>query len=314
MSVRVMTAVFDRYPHGGGEMLLALSLADHAHDDGTHIYPSVDSLSKKTRQSVRTVQYQLKSMLEAGWLVLTNEGDGRRGQHREYRISLDWLKGAEFAPSKNMPETAPMGAIHDIKGCKQVHPLYNREESPVNHQSASRASRISAIWQLPQKFGQWAIEEYPEWTPEFVRGRGEKFRDHWCAIGGRAGLKTDWLATWRNFCRGEAEFIARTGRTQSSSPPSPPWWSSDPLIIAEGSKHRLTPLAGESMFAFKGRVQVAVANVGKTVVPPPVPSKNIKAPEPSEPAVSASPEAIAARSAVIKTAKAMIRKSVTRIA
>ena len=35
MSVKVMTAVFERYPVGGGEMLLALALADHASDDGT---------------------------------------------------------------------------------------------------------------------------------------------------------------------------------------------------------------------------------------------------------------------------------------
>ena len=34
MSVKVMTAVFERYPNGGGEMLLALALADHASDDG----------------------------------------------------------------------------------------------------------------------------------------------------------------------------------------------------------------------------------------------------------------------------------------
>ncbi|MET3135645.1 hypothetical protein AAKU55_005959, partial [Oxalobacteraceae bacterium GrIS 1.11] len=204
MSVRIMSAVFDRYPHGGGEMLLALSLADHSHDDGTHIYPSVDSLAQKTRQSVRSVQYQLKGMLEAKWLILTNEGDGRRGQRREYRISPEWVKGAEFASLKIMSQIAPMGAKHDIKGCKQVHPLYNQEESPVNHQSASRASRIAVTWQLPKNFGDWSLGKYPDWTPDFIRERGEKFRDHWCAIGGKTGLKTDWFATWRNFCLSEA--------------------------------------------------------------------------------------------------------------
>jgi len=46
-----MTAVFDRYPNGGGEMLLALALADHASDDGTRIFPKIASLAEKTRQS-----------------------------------------------------------------------------------------------------------------------------------------------------------------------------------------------------------------------------------------------------------------------
>ena len=33
MSVRIMSKVWELYPNGGGEMLLALALADHAHDD-----------------------------------------------------------------------------------------------------------------------------------------------------------------------------------------------------------------------------------------------------------------------------------------
>ncbi|MBH1529907.1 hypothetical protein I5T99_12670 [Stenotrophomonas maltophilia] len=45
MSARVTGMVFDRYPNGGGEMLLALALADHAHDDGTHIFPSIARLA-----------------------------------------------------------------------------------------------------------------------------------------------------------------------------------------------------------------------------------------------------------------------------
>lgn len=280
MSVRVMAAVFDRYPNGGGEMLLALSLADHAHDDGTHIYPSVDSLAQKTRQSVRAVQYQLKSMLACGWLVLTNEGDGRYGQHREYSISSAWLQGAEIAPTpskrrkkrppegaeiapanppENMSQIAPMGAKHDQGGCNPLHPSYNRKEPSVNRQSAlkrvSRASRLADTWVLPQKFGQWALDIYPDWTPEFIRERGAKFRDHWSAVPGKAGLKTDWFATWRNFCLAEAEFIARTTRAPVAGAA---WWTSDPLIIAEGEKRGVKPYPGESMFAFKGRVQAAI--------------------------------------------------------
>ena len=56
MSIKIMSMIFDRYTNGGGEMLLALAIADHAHDDGTNIFPSVKSLANKTRQSERTVQ------------------------------------------------------------------------------------------------------------------------------------------------------------------------------------------------------------------------------------------------------------------
>lgn len=110
--------VFDRYPKGGGEMLLALALADHAHDDGTHIFPSIARLAEKTRQSERSVQYQLRRMEQSGWLVLVNAGIGGRrsgfgegGRTRQYRINPEWMKGAEIAPFAK-------GAKQASEGCK----------------------------------------------------------------------------------------------------------------------------------------------------------------------------------------------------
>lgn len=118
MSARVTGMVFDRYPNGGGEMLLALALADHAHDDGTHIFPSIARLAAKTRQSERSVQYQLRRMEASGWLLLVNAGIGGRqggygegGRTRQYRINPDWMKGAEIAPFAK-------GAKKDVEGCK----------------------------------------------------------------------------------------------------------------------------------------------------------------------------------------------------
>ncbi|PIG09482.1 hypothetical protein CLU84_2393 [Comamonas sp. 26] len=78
MSIKVMTAVFERYPNGGGEMLLALALADHASDDGARVFPSIKALAEKTRQSERSVQYQLRRMQETSWLILVNAGNGGR--------------------------------------------------------------------------------------------------------------------------------------------------------------------------------------------------------------------------------------------
>jgi len=110
--------VFDRYPNGGGEMLLALALADHAHDDGTHIFPSIARLAEKTRQSERSVQYQLRRMEQSGWLVLVNAGIGGRrsgfgegGRTRQYRINPEWMKGADIAPFAK-------GAKQALEGCK----------------------------------------------------------------------------------------------------------------------------------------------------------------------------------------------------
>ena len=112
MSVKIMSMIFDRYHGGGGEMLLALALADHAHDDGTNIFPSVKHLSEKTRQSERTIQYQLRKMEQSGWLILVADEKGGRNKTREYRINDCWIKGANIAPVLK-------GANHDIKGAIQ---------------------------------------------------------------------------------------------------------------------------------------------------------------------------------------------------
>ena len=142
MSVKIMSKVFDRYPNGGGEMLLALALADHASDDGARVYPSVAALAAKTRQSERTIQYQLRRMEEAGWLILVNAGHGGRSLSREYRISLAWINGADFADLQNGAEIAPFqngangekGAIHDTKGCNPRHKRVQPVAPANNHQ------------------------------------------------------------------------------------------------------------------------------------------------------------------------------------
>lgn len=162
MSVEVMTAVFKRYPNGGGEMLLALALADHAHDDGTKVFPFVKSLADKTRQSVRSVQYQLRKMEECGWLILVNAGNGGRGQPNEYRINPDWIKGAEIAPIKRVQSETEKGAnddtkgaSDDTKGCNGLHPHITINEpsvtinkpSSVKTSSEKTGNRFQEFWE-----------------------------------------------------------------------------------------------------------------------------------------------------------------------
>lgn len=123
MSVEVLTQVFNRYPAGGGEFALALALADFAWPDGTHIFPGVDTLARKSRQSVRSVQTHLRVMVLRGWLMQVKAAVGR-GNNSEYRINPAWLKGAELAPfvperkgakdgTEKVQNDALKGAEHD---------------------------------------------------------------------------------------------------------------------------------------------------------------------------------------------------------
>ncbi len=162
-----MSLVFERYQCGGGEFVTALALADHAHDDGTRIYPGVAALASKTRQSERTVQYHLRAMEACGWLQLVRDANREQRRTREYRINPDWIagknartsvaetpdRGANIAPlvEPNSPqpsvdkdcrganiaplETSEMCAILHPRGAKLLHP---------NHQLTIKSGRSVA--------------------------------------------------------------------------------------------------------------------------------------------------------------------------
>jgi|GEM_PF-1024826 hypothetical protein len=136
MSIKVMTACWERYPNGGGELLLALALADHADDDGENIYPGVESLSRKTRQSKRTIQYQLRKMEDIGWLQLVAHEGGGRGRARQYRVNPDWLKGADIAPIGKNPKGANAAPFNGDKGANTA-PFNDGKRAQELHPSGS---------------------------------------------------------------------------------------------------------------------------------------------------------------------------------
>ncbi|CAA2107128.1 helix-turn-helix domain-containing protein [Variovorax paradoxus] len=118
MSIKVMSMVFDRYPSGGMERLLALAMADHASDDGRRIWPSVDELARKTMQSRSSVQRQIRRMVATGWLIQVKTATGRPGVTNEYRICPEWIEGGEV-PS---PETGVnLTPLVDEPPAKVIH-------------------------------------------------------------------------------------------------------------------------------------------------------------------------------------------------
>lgn len=68
------------------EKLVLLAMADHARDDGTGCYPSVQTLAQKTSQSRRGVQGIMRRLEQAGLIIPSSLSRGRRST--EYRITL----------------------------------------------------------------------------------------------------------------------------------------------------------------------------------------------------------------------------------
>lgn len=194
MSIKVMTAVFDRYPNGGSEMLLALALADHANDDGTRIYPGIKHLAEKTRQTERNVQKLLRKMQDMGWLIAVGYTNGGRSLHTEYRISSEWIKGENFSPFQNGERKGQKGELCDIKGEREGietvntgSPANNHQEPLENHQGTVN---LTAGGETPTEKGEAPKGDEPKFMvindahgnehriPSELRYPGEQAKTH----------------------------------------------------------------------------------------------------------------------------------------
>lgn len=235
MSVRVLSMVWDNYPGGGSELLALLALADWSDDEG-HCFPSIQKIAEKVRLKERQAQRVVHSLIAGGFVQVTgNELGGPPGASRRYRLNLSRLTGVTHdTPTGVSDDTrqSRTGVMEDGDGCHPrretgvTHDTLTVSEPSVNHQevggmppvarkvaatgtgrksSAATGVRLPAEWALPKAWGEWAMQEVPEWTPDHVRKVGERFGDYWRAKSGKDATKADWLATWRNWVRREAE-------------------------------------------------------------------------------------------------------------
>src|ERR1051325_1690249 len=79
MSIRVMTWVLDEAPTSDVyEVLVLLTLADHANDDGTGCWPSMRKIALRARCSERKARYVLRDLERKGMIC---GGDQRLTQH-----------------------------------------------------------------------------------------------------------------------------------------------------------------------------------------------------------------------------------------
>lgn len=71
------------------EKLVLIAMADHAHTDGGGCYPSVETLTKKTSLSRRSIQRALRNAEKAGLLTPVSKSRGGRHVTTEYRLNWE---------------------------------------------------------------------------------------------------------------------------------------------------------------------------------------------------------------------------------
>lgn len=108
----------------------------------------------------------------------------------------------------------------------------DRKKEKKDHRHSKRGSRLPADWTLPSDLREWAeINFSPDRAA--ITFEAERFKDFWTAACGSKGLKLDWAATWRNWCRNANGPPATLSRRPTASRAPPPWQADQQRRLSE---------------------------------------------------------------------------------
>jgi DNA-binding transcriptional regulator YhcF (GntR family) len=91
MSIEVMSWVWKKSTATGTDKFVLLAIADNAWDDGSNAWPSVNTISRKTGLSVRTVQRCIQNLHDLGELQTMD----RPGHSNLYRVIMSEKESAK---------------------------------------------------------------------------------------------------------------------------------------------------------------------------------------------------------------------------
>jgi hypothetical protein len=135
MSIRVLSWVFESstVTHRG-DLLVLLVLADHAHDDGTHAFPSVEKIARKSRLSRRGAQLALRRLERLGAI----EPTGSAGPHRprSYRVVMG---------EPTSLRTGCTREVSDIEGRSERHVGARRSSPKPSVEPSVEPSSLSSL-------------------------------------------------------------------------------------------------------------------------------------------------------------------------
>ena len=119
MSIKVIALLLDRKFGSTIKKMIAVKLADCADDQGSNVYPAIDTIARQAEVSRRSVNNALREFEAAGILVCEKRGgSGPKATHR-YRFDLDVL--AALPSTNDDGEKGANAAPLEEKGCNWRH-------------------------------------------------------------------------------------------------------------------------------------------------------------------------------------------------
>lgn len=133
----------------------------------------------------RSVSRWLAELEQAGFIKI-EPAVNQHGQRKVYLAHALPNVASQKWPAKN-------GAQNDTR------------KKTIQEKRETRAQRLETYEPNKVEWYRWARAEFG-WSLERCQTVFATFSDHWKAAAGSKGVKADWEATWRNWCRREGQF------------------------------------------------------------------------------------------------------------
>lgn len=214
MSIRIMSAVWEKGPAKQSERFVLLALADYANDQG-ECWPSLDGVAARVCMDVRSVRRILRRLEADGWLE-TQVGGGRSGCN-SYRINPDpvsefgkYKPGPSVPPDTESPrtldaETRTLDALNpDPESPEPSRTIIEPsiEEPPLDPpERKRRAVQLPEDWVPNDRNIEDAIQR--KFTEQEIDHEAEQFKNYHVAKGTRF---IDWDAGWRTWLGNARKF------------------------------------------------------------------------------------------------------------
>lgn len=202
-----------------GEWRTLLVICRHADDvTGGNCHPSTQTICKKSRLTEKVVRKAIQSLEANGW-IRTSQNPGAV---RFFEVDVAKINAClPLVSAKEYPRA-------EVQGDAKEHPRAEVTDNPVQKCTPTPCKSAPLREQLKEQEenskdtpkpkpakkepqgSRFTLEELPdEWFSECRRIQPkadphkvfEEFRDHWISQPGAKGRKSDWTATWRNWCR-----------------------------------------------------------------------------------------------------------------
>jgi hypothetical protein len=152
MSWVLQAAVFE-LQIASSEKFTLIAMANFASDDGSNCYPSVATLCRKTSQSRRTVQRNLRTLEESGLVKRTGKSGGSRKNTSRYRLLIP----SKPEPAANPAKPAPPKPLSEKEIPTLALPEKQKAVREVWDYYLEKFNRLPAKNTFSPKFERWGL-------------------------------------------------------------------------------------------------------------------------------------------------------------